>query len=566
MAAQVIDILLEKGVLTREQLSSVEKLRKGSNISIEDALKQLNIASTEDIVKCVAQYYGLDFVDINAMDISKDVLDMVPKRVATRHGIIPISKDGMRLTIAMSNPPDLPTLDNLRFILGVDIRCVLTTEEALNKAILKYYEQGVSIPSVDNLLSGLNIRDLESTDIQLVGEEFPPSDVAEDEAPIIRIVMRIISEAVKARASDIHIEPCVNRFRIRYRIDGVCHEVMELPKRVQGAIISRIKIMASIDITERRRPQDGRISLKINDKPLDLRVSTIPVTDGESIVMRLLEKESIMIGLDQMGFAEDDYKRFKSLIKRPNGIILITGPTGSGKTTTLYASINEINTPDKKIITVENPIEYNLKGINQCEVNEAAGLTFPVVLRSMLRQDPNIIIVGEIRDVETAEIAVAAALTGHLIFSTLHTNDATSAITRLADMGIKLFLISSSLQAVMAQRLARVICHKCKEPFNYSKKELLEVGLDPEEMAGITLYKGKGCDECKNTGYKGRMGIYELMVLNSELKEMIYRNESKDKIKDVASRHGMKTLREDGLRKAFAGLTTIDEVIRIAGA
>lgn len=565
MVAQVIDILLEKGVLTIEQLSSVEKLRKGSNISIEDALKQLNIASTEDIVRCVAQYYGLDFVDISVMDISKDALNTVPKRVATKHGIIPISKDGMRLTIAMSNPPDLPTLDNLRFILGVDIRCVLTTDEALNKAILKYYEQGVSVPSVDNLLSELNVRDLESTDIQLVGEAFPASDVAEDEAPIIRIVMRIISEAVKDRASDIHIEPCANRLRIRYRIDGVCHEVMELPKRVQGTIISRIKIMACIDITERRRPQDGRISLKINDKPLDLRVSTIPVTDGESIVMRLLEKESIMIGLDQMGFAEDDYKRFKSLIKRPNGIVLITGPTGSGKTTTLYASINEINTPDKKIITVENPIEYNLKGINQCEVNEAAGLTFPRVLRAMLRQDPNIVIVGEIRDQETAEIAVAAALTGHLIFSTLHTNDAPSAITRLADMGIKLFLISSSLQAVMAQRLARVICPKCKEPFNYSKRELLEVGLNPEDTTGITLYKGKGCDECKNTGYKGRMGIYELMVLNSELKEMIYRNESKDKIKNAASRYGMKSLREDGLRKTFAGLTTIDEVIRIAG-
>lgn len=568
MNVPIEKILLEKGLLSQGQLSQAEKLCKESNKNIEEAIKELKFADSNDIARCLAEHSHMEFMDLDNTNISGINLNIVPEKIAKKHGVIPIAKNEKSLIIGVCAPPDLLTLDSLRFILGTDVKCVLVTPESFKNVLNLYHvseKSTSSLPSVENILGEYGETDEESVDIQLVNEGFPQVEVNENEAPIIRIVMHIISEAVKTRASDIHIEPLSDKLRVRYRIDGICHKVSELPRQIQGAIISRIKIMARIDITEKRKPQDGRISLKIDDQPLDLRVSTIPVANGESIVMRLLESESIMVSLAELGFDHDDLMRFQSAIRRPNGIILVTGPTGSGKTTTLYASLNELNTPDKKIITVENPVEYDLKGVNQCEVNEIAGLTFPVILRSILRQDPNIVVVGEIRDLETAEIAIAAALTGHLILSTLHTNDAPSAITRLADMGAKSYLLATSLLGIIAQRLVRVICQKCKEPFSYTAKQLSEDGLNPEELNNATFYRGKGCIECKGGGYKGRIGIYELMIINNEIKELIYRKESKEKIKNAASCFGMKTLREDGLRKALKGITTIDEVIRVAG-
>lgn len=568
MVIQTETILLESGLITNEQMSMAIKLSKDSSISFEEAIKKLEIASSEEITKCIAKHFNLEFLDLADITLSDEVMALVSVETVKKHGIIPIKKTARVLTIAMETPPDIVRLDNLRFLLGTDIKCVLTTSPAFKEALNNYHgnkKSTVSEPSVDNFLGNLDGLSDDTSDIQVLDEEFPQTDDSADDTPIIRVALHIISEAVKMHASDIHLEPLSNKLRIRYRIDGVLHEVKPLPRQIQGAIISRFKIMARIDITEKRKPQDGRISLKIKDHPLDLRVSTIPVTNGESIVMRLLEKESIMIKLDKMGFSTGDYDRFHSAIKRPNGILLVTGPTGSGKTTTLYAALNELNQPDRKIITVENPIEYDLKGANQCEVNEMAGLTFPVILRSILRQDPNIVIVGEIRDKETAEIAIAAALTGHLILSTLHTNDAPSAITRLADMGTKPYLIASSLLGVLAQRLIRVICSYCKEPYVYSTKQLLEVGLNPDEIGDFVFYKGKGCNECKGGGYKGRAGIYELMMINHETRELIYKNETKEHIKEAAIRNGMKTLQQDGLRKVFEGKTTIEEIIRVAG-
>ena len=562
-------ILQEKGILSQSQLLNAEKLSEETGVSLEGAVKGLGFATSEDIAKCLADNFGFEFMDIDISAIKDINIGIVSEDVASRHNIVPIGRSGNVLTLASSSPLDILTLDNLRFVLGEDIKFVLITSESF-KNIQELYQQkdkpeASILPSVDNILD-TDLENADGIDIQLINETFDSAEDKETDAPIIKIVLHIISEAVKAQASDIHIEPMSDNLRIRYRIDGVCQQANVLPRDMQGAVISRIKIMSSIDITEKRKPQDGRISLKIEDQPLDLRVSTIPVTNGESIVMRLLESESIMVSLDQLGFEHDDLERYLEAIRRPNGILLITGPTGSGKTTTLYSSLNEINSPEKKLITVENPIEYDLRGVNQCEVNEAAGLTFPVILRSILRQDPNIVVVGEIRDIETAEIAIAAALTGHLILSTLHTNDAPSAITRLVDMGAKSYLVATSLLGVMAQRLVRMNCPECKEPFMYSSAKLAMVGINPDELKDVTFFKGKGCSNCKGTGYKGRIGIYELMIINNEIKDMIYNGETKEKIKKAAIMGcGMKTLRIDGLRKVFNGNTTIEEIIRVTG-
>ncbi len=562
-------ILLENGILSESQLLNAEKLSEETGVSIEGAIKGLGFATSEDIARCLAGNFGVEFMDVDKSVINDIDISLISENVASKHIVVPIKKEGNVLILASSSPLDLLTLDNLRFILGVDIKFVLITPESF-KNIQELYQQrdkpeAEILPSVDNILDA-GAEEADGVSIQLINETFDSAEDKETDAPVIKIVLHIISEAVKAQASDIHIEPMSDSLRVRYRIDGVCQQTNVLPRNIQNAVISRIKIMSNIDITEKRKPQDGRISLMIEDHPLDLRVSTIPVTNGESIVMRLLESESIMVNLDQLGFELDDLGLFREAIRRPNGILLITGPTGSGKTTTLYSALNEINAPEKKLITVENPIEYDLRGVNQCEVNEVAGLTFPVILRSILRQDPNIVVVGEIRDIETAEIAIAAALTGHLILSTLHTNDAPSAITRLVDMGAKSYLVATSILGVMAQRLVRKNCPECKKPFIYSTEKLAMVGLDPRELKDVTFFKGKGCSNCKGTGYKGRIGIYELMIINNEIKDMIYNGETKEKIKNAAIVGcGMKTLREDGLCKVFKGNTTIEEIIRVTG-
>ena len=436
---------------------------------------------------------------------------------------------------------------------------MLATKTNIEEAIKKYYDKE-RVVSFDGHLDRFKsiIADVDKSFDYTFGVE------EESETPIVKLVSYIVDEAVKARASDVHIEPLSNKTRIRYRIDGVCQEVHSITKRVHEALISRIKILSDIDITEKRKPQDGHASSVIDDKTIDLRVSSIPTTCGESIVMRILEKSTALTQLKNMDFSDHDYYNFKSVLKKPNGIFLITGPTGSGKTTTLYASLNEINSSEKKIITVEDPIEYNLSGINQCQVNEMIGLTFPSILRSALRQDPNIIVIGEIRDAETAEIAVTSALTGHLVMSTLHTNDAPSAITRLVDMGIKPFLLSSSIQTILAQRLVRTICPKCKVPCKVEKRILTSLGINNADLECTEFYHGKGCDYCNRTGYRGRKPIFEFMSINKEMREAIFKNATTNELRKIALSNSMTTLTEDGLRLAREQITTLEEIMRVS--
>jgi type IV pilus assembly protein PilB len=459
---------------------------------------------------------------------------------------------------------DLCAIDNLKFILNMDVKPVLATEEAINEAIERYY--GGEEATMDNMLR-------EFTESAAPAEEGGRlASAAEavgadegDDAPLVRLVFLIVSDAVQSRASDIHVEPMTNRLRVRYRIDGECTEVESPPKRLQNSIIARLKLMAGMDLAEKRKPQDGRIPMVINNQQLDLRVSDIPTTNGESIVMRILNKEAARVSLVELGFHPSDLEHFQRIIRRPNGIFLVTGPTGSGKTTTLYSALNELNRPDTKIITAEDPIEYTFPGINQCQVQVDINRTFPIILRAMLRQAPEIILVGEIRDGETAEIAIRAALTGHLVFSTLHTNDAPSAIPRLIDMGIKPYMLASSVQAIMAQRVISVICSNCKQPYQYPERQLRAVGLDPGDIEGITLYRGGGCSRCSGTGYHGRLGIFELMEMNAELRNLTFAKAATGEIREKARSYGMLTLMEDGLRKVIQGITTIDEVLSVAG-
>ncbi|MFO0795071.1 MAG: GspE/PulE family protein [Candidatus Brocadiaceae bacterium] len=563
---QIEDALLNIGLITREQLNNANDIRKRDSIRLEDALVKLGYATYSEIFHCLASYYDSTLVDLDKMDVPQGVIDLLPAQFVKKHNILPISKVNNVITVAVGGPPDLALIDNVRFMLNSDIKYVLALPESLRNAIRKYYDKEYT-ESVDVLLRELTIFKPPGAEegIEAFETQFGESISIEDEGPVIQLVSLIINKAVASRASDIHIEPMSNRLRVRYRIDGVCHEAHVLPKRLQDPIISRIKILSNMDISEKRRPQDGRISIKYEGKELDIRVSALNSIYGESLVMRLLEKSMAMKSLKNLGFYENDYARFQSIIKRPNGILLLTGPTGSGKTTTLYAAIHELNKTDTKIITAEDPVEYTIPGINQSEINEKSGFNFPTVLRTMLRQDPNIILVGEIRDAETADTAIAAALTGHLVLSTLHTNDAPSAITRLIDMGIKSFLVATSLQGVMAQRLVRTLCIHCKEPINYDPQQLIEMGFEIDALTDFTFYKGKGCKNCNNIGYFGRMGVYELLDMNETLRDMIYRMAENDEIRKAARSFGMTTLKEDGLKKARDGKTTVEEVFRIVG-
>ena len=551
-------ILAEMGVVTEEQLTEALDLQRTTSVRTGDALLSLDYCKPADIARALSVQFGREVVDPRAVDIAQEALDAVPKAMAREHHLIPVSRDDGRLTVAVADPLDLYALDHLRFATNCEIDFVIAASDAIEEAITQKYEVGEE--TVDNMLQEFTESDISFDDADDIADDLADNP---DDAPVIKLVTLIITEALRARASDIHIEPMMNRLRIRYRVDGVCFEVENPPKSLQGAIISRCKIMANMDVAEKRRPQDGRIRLKLLGHDIDLRVSALPASHGPSLVMRILDKESVLLGVQDLGFGDDDYRRFKQIIKRPNGIFLVTGPTGSGKTTTLYAALNELNTPDRKIITAENPVEYSIAGINQAEVKERIGMTFARILRAMLRQAPNVILVGEIRDKETAEIAIQAALTGHLVFSTLHTNDAPSAITRLIDIGIQPFLVSSSIQAIMAQRLVRTICKNCKEPCEVSDVGLRALGLAPEDVANLTLYRGAGCPECQGTGYKGRLGIFEMMEMDGELRDMAFHRTATNKIRDQAIASGMRTLMQDGVRKVLQGVTTIDEVIRI---
>jgi type IV pilus assembly protein PilB len=549
------EILAELGLVTPQQIQQALKQQMGGDTKkLGEILVELGVCSIEDITMALADQHGLEMVDLDSIDIPREVIAMVSAGLARQHHIVPIDFSDGVLTVAIPDPLDLFSLDELRFVLNCNIDPVLANRDSIDRSLNSYY--GLEDGKVDELL-----KEIGDDEVSVVKTgEIEDAETALD-APVIKLVTLLITNAVKARASDIHVEPMADRLRIRYRVDGVCFDVDPPPKRLQGPILSRIKIMAGMDMAEKRRPQDGRIKIRLAGKELDLRVSALPATHGESIVMRILDRENISVGLDDLGFHADDSQAFHALIKKPNGILLITGPTGSGKTTTLYAALQELNRSDKKIITAEEPVEYHLSGVNQCEVRRKVGMTFQRIIRAMLRQAPNIILVGEIRDKETAEIAVQAALTGHLVFSTLHTNDAPSAITRLVDMGVAPFLVASSIQAVMGQRLVRQICPDCKIPTKPDLVQLKAVGLRDEQIQGKTFYIGQGCQTCRSTGYKGRKGIFELMVMNSRIRELTFNKQGADAIRQQALRDGMHTLFADGLRKVLDGMTTLEEVL-----
>jgi type IV pilus assembly protein PilB len=553
------DILIKKKILGPDQLAEAENLANSTGIKLQDALAKLNYASPTEVMSAIAEKHGMQFVDLNELDIPKAVVELVPESVARENIVLPLSLEGNTLKIITADPTNYDTIQKLQFILNKDIVPVLAVQEQIQEAINRNYGQ-TETESVDSMLVEFTDTAIEFTQTESISTLAAADD---SDAPVVRLCNLIIQEAINLRASDIHIEPFADRVRVRYRIDGILVERDAAPRRLLAPLLSRLKIMGSIDISEKRRPQDGRIKMTVHGKHFDLRVSLLPSVHGQSAVMRILDRGNIQVNIRDLGFSEDDYIKFQQIIKRPNGIFLVTGPTGSGKTTTLYAALNELNRPDRKIITAEDPVEYYLPGVNQVEVKHGIGLDFARIIRAMLRQAPNIILVGEIRDKETAEIAVQASLTGHLVFSTLHTNDSPSAITRLADIGIAPFLIASSVIAIMAQRLVRVNCMKCKEPYTPTGAELRAAGLSPDVVAKATFMKGRGCNHCRQTGYRGRIGIFELMRMTSIIRELTFAQAPTQEIRRKA-RSGpnpMKTLLDDGVLKALKGTTTLEEVL-----
>ena len=560
MAEDWIEKLLRDNVIGEDQLDEARSLARSSGIKVEDALIKLGYVTQGEIGQAQAKQFGFDFIDLASMQIPQPVVQLVPESVARENIVMPIAmEDDGAIVVAIHDPNAFDVLDKLRFIANREIRPVIANREVIQATINRHYGQSET-ESVDSLIQEFTETAIDFTETEVAGKGF----VAEDEnAPIIKLCNLIISEAVNMRASDIHVEPFEDRVRIRYRIDGELLERDSPPKRLLGALLSRFKIMGSIDIAEKRRAQDGRIKTRVGGKDFDLRVSILPTNHGQAIVMRILDRDNIKVGIRNLGFSEDNYRKFQNIIRRPNGIFLVTGPTGSGKTTTLYSALGELNRPDRKIITAEDPVEYYLPGINQVEVKHNIGLDFQRIIRSMLRQAPNVILVGEIRDVETAEIAIQASLTGHLVFSTLHTNDAPGSITRLIDMGVQPFLVASSVMAVMAQRLVRVVCQKCKEPYKPDPSELLPLGVTEEQAKTANWVRGKGCQNCQHTGYRGRKAVFELMMMNSTLRDMSFRSEPAQNIRRQARLFGMKTLYEDALDKAMIGVTTINEALRL---
>jgi len=543
--------LVQAGVLAPADAEKAEALARSRGLPLEKAVVSLGLADEEAVYRCLAKERGMPYVDPLKVKVSAEVLAKVPKDQIQQNQALPLGiKDGL-LYVAIDDPVRTFVADSFAFLVGRQVACALAAPSRLKEAIQQHAGGG---PAPAKGGRGAD---------RAKGAE---GDSAED-APIIRLVHNTIAEALAARASDIHVEPFGNRIRIRFRVDGVLREHQTLETTLLGPLTSRLKIMAGMDISERRKPQDGRIDFRGAGRPIDIRASVLPASHGETVVLRLLDKESSLKTLDYLGFDGRDYERFTRLIKRPNGIFLVTGPTGSGKTTTLYAALRQLNRSDTKIITAEDPVEFNIAGINQCQVRANIGLTFARILRAMLRQAPNIILVGEIRDRETAEIAVQAALTGHLVFSTLHTNDAPSAITRLIDMGVKPFLVAAAVQGVLAQRLMRVLCSECKEPYQATAPELRILGLDPERAGTVTLYRARGCPACEHTGFRGRIGIFELMAMDGELRELTFRRESTAKLREYArTAGGMTSLTDDGVRKVLDGRSSVDELLRVTAA
>ena len=556
----VLEVLLEEGLVTREKAEELRaSLSPGMGVSVVDELVARSIVDPKDVLRTVAGRFGMDMVSIADHAVPPEAVAAVPLDVARRYKIVPVYKQDGALTVAIGDPLDVDTLDTLRHVLNCQVEGVVAPPSEITAALDRYYPVESTMESMINQITDDAVG-IVATATDSLAEE---ADVTESDVPIIKLVSLVIYEAHRNRASDIHLEPMEKRFRVRYRIDGVLHEVESPPKRLQSAIISRVKIMANMKIAEKRLPQDGRIELNITGREIDIRVSSVPSVHGESIVMRILDKQNLALGLPKLGFFSDDQETFERLIGLSDGILLVTGPTGSGKTTTLYACLNYVNRPDRKIITVEDPVEYQMSGINQVHVREDIGLTFAAALRAILRQAPNIVMIGEIRDLETARIATEASLTGHLVFSTLHTNDAPSAITRLLDIGIKPFLVASSVRGVMAQRLIRNICPNCKEEYTPTESEARTLGLDADQLGHVQLYRGRGCANCSLTGYHGRTGIFEIFTVNDEIQRMIFNKVPSSELRIRARQLGMRTLREDGLRKVIAGVSTVEEVMRV---
>ena len=562
----VLQLLVDKGVIDASASNDIRSKLEDSTAPSDKGDIQTNLEELIDslgttpmeVSKLLADEFGMDVVDLSGVRASGDALKILSYDLASKYKVFPLEVDETEIQIAVSDPLDMDSIDTISHVLKRSVICRVAPQSAILNSIHQYYDSAqIGASEVDDIFSDMQVIDTDTLILPSGGEE----DTSEEEAPIIRFVHMVISEALKRRASDIHMEPLEKRFRIRYRIDGVLHEVENPPKRLQPSIVSRIKLMSDVSIAEKRVPQDGRINVTVGAKVIDLRVSTLPTAFGESIVMRILDKEGLNLGLPQLGFFSDDQATFERIIAMPDGIFLVTGPTGSGKSTTLYSALNYINHPDRKIITVEDPVEYEMIGINQVQVRRDVGMTFSAALRSMLRQAPNIIMVGEIRDRETAEIAVNASLTGHMVFSTLHTNDAPSAVSRLIDIGIKPFLVSASLRAVLAQRLVRRICPACKAPHEPDEKLLKSLGVRPDQVNDANFMQGNGCAKCNSTGFHGRIGIFEMFTMSEELQQMVYEEASLVSIRNKSREMGMRTMREDGIRKILAGVTTCEEVL-----
>jgi type IV pilus assembly protein PilB len=559
------DLLVADGLLTAEQLKKALAEQKGSPEKLGSVLVRLNFVNEDQLIGFLSRQYGVPSITLAQLDIDPDVLKLVPPPIARKYEVIPVRKMGNSLALAMADPTNVFALDDISFMTNLQVLPLVASQTAIKKSIDRNYESKTE--AISTVLSDMQ-TDLANVEVVEEGEEGAKVDVFElkesaDEAPVVKLVNMVLVDAIQKGASDIHFESYEKIFRIRFRMDGMLHEMLAPPKRLESAILSRLKIMSNLDIAERRLPQDGRIKLRYNNREIDFRVSTLPTIFGEKAVLRILDKEALKLDLTQLGFDEWSLDKFNAAIHQPYGMVLITGPTGSGKTTTLYSGIHTINSPDVNIMTAEDPVEYNLKGVNQVQINEGVGRTFAAALRSFLRQDPDVILVGETRDLETAQISIRAALTGHLVFSTLHTNDCPSTIARLLDMGIPPFLVASSLLLVLAQRLGRKVCKACREPYDADEESLVSYGHVPTGKGKMQFYKGKGCATCNFTGMKGRVAIYEVMPIGEELRDAILKNAPTAELRSIAQAAGMRSLRQAGLMKVIEGTTTVEEVLRV---
>ena len=559
------EILYKAGLVEKQALLNAIKTSKANNKGLGQVLLELGLLDEETLTKAIAKQFGLGYVNLDKATVTPEAMKLIPENLIKRHNVLPLGMNNGKLKLIISDPLDLDAMDAIRFRLNTELDCHLASPSKIRSYIQDWFDQAQSEEG-DKLKHSIDATAAELAEVgrELQAEALRAQAAGDDDTgPIIKLVNLIIDNAYYMRASDIHFEPMVDRVRIRYRVDGVCLEKDNIPKNMQAQVVTRLKILSGMDIAEKRLPQDGRIKRTIGGQDIDFRVSALPGNHGESLVLRILRPDAVNVGILSLGFEQDDYEHFQRIIKRPNGIFLVTGPTGSGKTTTLYAALQELNKPDKKIVTAEDPVEYNFDGMNQCQVKEDIGLTFERILRAMLRQAPNIILIGEIRDGAVADIAIQAALTGHLVFSTLHTNDAASAITRLIDMGVKPFLVASSIQAIMAQRLIRVICENCKVPHPDPDPHCLQMlNITPEDVEKHPLHKGEGCSQCQYTGFKGRIGIFEMLELNNELRELAFAKAPTNELRKAAVASGMRTLMDDGKIKIFKGITTPAEVVK----